>query len=239
VHGEVLVAIAWISLLAGFLCAGLIVLDIARGHRQRMWIMNLVWPLTALYAGPLALLAWRRIGRPSSRNRGVEPAQQPQWQSVALAAMHCGSGCTLGDIVAEWFVFFVPLTLWGRRIFATWAVDFLAAFALGIAFQYFTIKPMQNGSVRQGLVAAVKADTASLTAWQIGMYGWMALATFVLFGQELPKTDPVFWFMMQIAMLCGFVTAYPVNAWLLFIGVKEKMEPAAGGAARNRRCGAA
>ena len=29
--------------------------------------------------------------------------------------------------------------------------------------------------------------------------------------------------MMQIAMLCGFATAYPVNWWLLRIGLKEKM----------------
>jgi hypothetical protein len=29
--------------------------------------------------------------------------------------------------------------------------------------------------------------------------------------------------MMQIAMLCGFVTSYPVNWWLLRAGLKEKM----------------
>jgi hypothetical protein len=31
-----------------------------------------------------------------------------------------------------------------------------------------------------------------------------------------------FWFMMQIAMLCGFVTSYPANWWLLRTGIKEK-----------------
>jgi hypothetical protein len=29
--------------------------------------------------------------------------------------------------------------------------------------------------------------------------------------------------MMQIAMICGFATAYPVNAWLIRSGVKEAM----------------
>jgi hypothetical protein len=29
------------------------------------------------------------------------------------------------------------------------------------------------------------------------MYGWMAIAVFLIFGHELEKTDPVFWFMMQ------------------------------------------
>jgi len=26
---------------------------------------------------------------------------------------------------------------------------------------------------------------------------------------------PVFWFMMQLAMIAGFVTSYPVNWWLI------------------------
>jgi hypothetical protein len=29
--------------------------------------------------------------------------------------------------------------------------------------------------------------------------------------------------MMQIAMLAGFATAFPVNAWLLRAGIKEAM----------------
>jgi hypothetical protein len=72
-------------------------------------------------------------------------------------------------------------------------------------------------------IAAIKADTLSLTAWQLGMYGWMAIVTFLIFGRELETTDPVFWFMMQIAMLFGFMTSYPVNWWLLGAGIKERM----------------
>ena len=82
---------------------------------------------------------------------------------------------------------------------------------------------MKNLSPGKGIIEAFKADTLSLTAWQIGMYGWMAIATFAIFGQELEKTGPVFWFMMQIAMLAGFLTSYPVNWWLLKMGIKEKM----------------
>ena len=35
----------------------------------------------------------------------------------------------------------------------------------------------------------------------------MAVAAFILFGHELAKSDPRFWFMMQIAVLCGLLTA--------------------------------
>jgi Domain of unknown function (DUF4396) len=59
------------------------------------------------------------------------------------------------------------------------------------------------------------------------MYGFMALAQFYLFrhllGTTLEVPTPEFWFVMQIAMLAGFVTSYPVNWWLIRAGIKEKM----------------
>ncbi len=228
-----LTTLATVSLLIGALCSLIILIDIIAGRRQHMWIMNAVWPITALYGGPLALWFYFKVGRLSTEDRmqdakkkGEKPAarEKPFWQSVALAATHCGSGCTLGDILVEGIILqLFTLTLFGRAIFGGWALDFVAAFLFGIAFQYFTIRPMKNLSPKEGLIAAVKADTLSLTAWQIGMYGWMAIAIFLIFGHELGKTDPVFWFMMQIAMLAGFLTAYPVNWWLVSTGIKEKM----------------
>jgi hypothetical protein len=158
-----------------------------------------------------------------SRNEDPPGKKKPFWQMVALGATHCGAGCTLADIVAEWILFLFPLTLFGMKIFGSWTVDYFVALAFGIVFQYFTIAPMRGLSLDEGLTAAAKADFLSLTAWQVGMYGWMAIATFLIFGHEIEKTNPVFWFMMQIAMLIGFLTAYPVNWWLLRAGLKEKM----------------
>ncbi|HVW01932.1 MAG TPA: DUF4396 domain-containing protein [Planctomycetaceae bacterium] len=227
-----LTIVAWVSLGMAILCAVIIALDILSGHRQKMWIMNVVWPVTALYAGPLALWAYYSVGRLSTqaamhraevRGQANPGKQKPFWQMVAVGATHCGAGCTLGDLCAEWLMFALPLVLFGHRLFGSWVVDYVFAYAFGIAFQYFTIVPMRHLPVGKGIWAAVKADTLSLTAWQVGMYGWMAIAVFVIFGHELEKTDPVFWFMMQIAMLCGFLTAYPVNWWLLKQGWKEKM----------------
>jgi hypothetical protein len=72
-------------------------------------------------------------------------------------------------------------SIFGDRIFAAWIVDYIFAYAFGIVFQYFTIAPMRGLSFGQGIVAAVKADTLSLTAWQIGMCGFMAIAYFLIF----------------------------------------------------------
>lgn len=216
--------------LAG-ICALIIACDLF-AHPQKMWIMNIVWPTTALYAGPLAVLSYFRAGRLSSR-QSVQQAKaagedspgkrKPFWQIAGVAATHCGSGCTLGDLVAEWITFAAPIVIFGHKLFGGWLLDYVWAYLFGIAFQYFTIKPMKGLSPGKGLWAAIKADTLSLTAWQVGMYGWMAVAVFLIFGRELPKTGPVFWFMMQIAMLCGFLTAYPVNWLLIRKGIKEAM----------------
>ena len=224
--------IANICLIVGGVCAVIIVIDLLAGHSQHMWIMNLVWPITALYAGPFALWGYFTAGRLSTKRvvmkakqRSEDPPgkNKPFWQMVALGATHCGSGCALADIVGESALMLFPLTLFGQKIFGAWVVDYILALLFGIFFQYFTIAPMRNLSLGEGLVAASKADFLSLTAWQVGMYGWMAIATFLIIGHEISKTSPVFWFMMQIAMLAGFLTSYPVNWWLLRAAIKEKM----------------
>jgi hypothetical protein len=51
----------------------------------------------------------------------------------------------------------------------------------------------------------------------------VVVAIFSIFGHEIPKSNPVFWLMMQIAMIAGFLTSYPVNWWLIRKGIKETM----------------
>jgi hypothetical protein len=143
---------------------------------------------------------------------------------AAVAATHCGAGCVLGDIVSEFAVFASGAVILGSMLWASFVWDFVAAWCLGIAFQYFTIVPMGKLSPGEGLIAAVKADTLSITAFQVGMYGWMLLVHFRLFPQShLRPDEAVYWLMMQVAMICGFVTSIPMNWWLLKIGWKESM----------------
>lgn len=224
--------IAYIFLAVGGIFFIIILIDLFSGNLQQMMVMNFVWPITALYAGPLALLAYYKIGRLSTKKAMMQakmqdkemPSQQkPFWQSVVVGALHCGSGCTLGDIMAETILIFVPVVVFGDKLYGAWVVDFVFAFILGIIFQYYSIKPMKNLSPKDAFIAALKADTLSLTSWQIGMYGGMAIATFVIFKHHLEASTPIFWFVMQFAMLLGFLTAYPVNWWLLKKGIKEVM----------------
>jgi hypothetical protein len=225
-----LTVLAWTALAVAFASAAWILLDVfARGYRQRMGVMEAVWPVTALYFGPVALWGYHRFGRPSSarwlEEKGrEEPPEKPGWATVAVGVSHCGAGCTLGDVVAEFVVFGLGATIAGTALFAEYIGDFALAIALGLAFQFFAIAPMRELGVRDGITAAAKADLLSLAAFEVGLFGWMALMSFVFFpAPHLHPDSPVYWFLMQIGMVIGFFTAWPANVWLIRRGIKEAM----------------
>lgn len=91
-------------------------------------------------------------------------------------------------------------------------------------FQYSVIAPMRHLALGQGLRLAAKADFLALSAFEVGLFGWMAIMQLVLFRSPHLATDhAAFWFLMQVGMLIGFVTTYPVNWWLIRHGIKDVM----------------
>jgi Domain of unknown function (DUF4396) len=244
-------AIAWVCIFIAFACAFVVAVDEIR-HPQKMWIMNLVWPITALYFSVFAVWAYFDLGRKASRDAagpGAMPGmdmdegrdyahssmvhssgvhkkerQQATWRQTAVATSHCGAGCTLGDIIAEFSLFALGFTFFGSMLYASFAADLSLAWLLGIVFQYFTIKPMRNLSPAQALLAALKADTLSILAFEVGLFGWMALTYLIFFpNPHLKPTQPLFWFMMQIGMIIGYFTSYPMTRLLVQWGLKEAM----------------
>ena len=207
---------------------------------QRMGVMNVVWPVTALYFSVFAVWAYLRFGRARPRSEQQQPMQtadmqrgdhgqqeaDPDWTQVAKGTSHCGAGCMISDVGVEFGIAASGITLFGSMLWAEYAIDFAAAWALGIVFQYFAIRPMrQDLSAAAAILTAIKADTLSILCFQVGMYAWMALTYFVLFPapRHLIPFQPEYWLMMQIAMLLGFLTSYPVNRFLIRKGLKEAM----------------
>jgi hypothetical protein len=227
--------ISWISLSVAFVSSIVIAIDEVR-HPQKMWIMNIVWPVTALYFSVFAVWAYFRFGRPMTREamakfsgqehkrKMAEGRKDPTWSQIGIAVSHCGSGCAIADVITEFTLFGLGVTVLGSSLWASYVFDFIAAWTLGVVFQYFTIKPMRDLSPMQGIRAAIKADTFSITAFQLGMYGWMALVFFVFFPRpHLEANQPEYWLMMQIAMILGFLSSYPMNKFLIKAGWKEVM----------------
>jgi hypothetical protein len=162
-------------------------------------------------------------GRPDAPSPVAPP--RPTWVTLAIEVSHCGSGCTLGDVIGEWAVYALALTVADRALFAEYIGDYLLALAFGIVFQYFAIAPMRGLGLRDGLKAAAKADFIALTFFEVGLFGWMALMTYVFFPapHHLMPNSAAFWFLMQIGMIVGFITSWPANVWLLRRGIKVAM----------------
>jgi hypothetical protein len=230
-YPEWLHMLAWAWLALSFLSGLIIIADELR-RPQKMAIMNLVWPITALYGGPVALWGYLKAGRMTLHghpHHGEHGGGQHQpgggsRTQIALAVTHCGAGCTLGDIAAEYWVAAMGLAFAGGAFPTRLVMDFLLAWLFGVIFQYFTIAPMRGLAPLEGIMAAIRADTFAIAAFEIGLFGWMALSHYVIFpGPHLNPGEAPFWFMMQIGMIIGFFTSYPANAALLKMGWKEKM----------------
>jgi hypothetical protein len=220
-----LIVVSWVAVILGLLSALAIAFDVT-AHPQHMKIMNVVWPITGLY---LPVLGWLLYGdmarrKPMSMSKDMHPAHggRPFWKSVFVSTTHCAAGCVIGDIIGAPIVFWAGWTLFGSRLFAEFLVLFVLAYIFGIAFQYLPIRAMRRISRREALLEAIKADTLALTAFEIGLFAWMAFVYF----QFVPRselTSPTYWFMMQIGMVLGFIASFPANWYLVRAGVKPGM----------------
>jgi hypothetical protein len=159
--------------------------------------------------------------------RSVDPVMpaRPRWATMAIEVSHCGAGCTLGDVISEWLIYAFALSVAGRVLVTEYIGDYVLAVALGIVFQYFAIAPMRGLGLRDGLKAAAKADFLSLTFFEVGLFGWMALMAFVFFPapHHLMPNSAGYWFLMQVGMMIGFLTSWPANVWLVNRGIKVPM----------------
>lgn len=215
--------LSWVSIVLGLVTAGVITVDIAR-HPQQMKIMDVVWPVTGLYFPVVGWWLYSSMGRPMAMDAPKVTEPQPYWKSIFLSATHCGSGCVIGDIIGAPIVLATGWVVFGERLYSEYATEFVLAYLFGIAFQYFPIRAMRNVAPHEAIVDAVKADTLSLTAFEVGMFAWMAVIYFLLMPAHRPDASSVvFWFMMQIGMVLGFMTTYPANWLLVKWGVKSGM----------------
>src|SRR5689334_10745806 len=86
---------AVVALVIAFASTAYIAVDIwACGYRQKMRVMEAVWPVTALYLRPLAVWGYHRFGRPAScqwlqAHDRDHPPGTPGWAAIATGVSHC------------------------------------------------------------------------------------------------------------------------------------------------------
>lgn len=212
---EWVTVLGWAVTSLGGVLAAVILADIYIGrYRQPVPAMEAVWPITAIYAGPFALLAYYRWGRPATRKWQRQHGEPPRLglaATVAVATIPGGAASMIGHAFAMPLVMWTGMTIAGQ---AVWPMILLiAAFALPllIAFEYHWLShadPAQT--VGQRLRGATLISTLAILAFDIGMGASMLLVAFVL---KYSGTSMALWLIMWAGMWLGFATAYPVVRW--------------------------
>jgi len=119
-------------------------------------------------------------------------------------------------------VVFSGLTIAGQALWVmilVIAVIAVIATVLLFAFEYFFSTVPTRGLPRgKGLGVALLIALVTVLAFDVGMGGWMLVLHFLFFMP--PLTDVTFLFLMQIGLILGFLTGYPVVLWLVRWGIK-------------------
>src|SRR5699024_384304 len=145
----------------------IIIIDIIK-DLQKMFIMNIVWPINGWFLGAVALWTYFKCGRINAKYLNVEDTRGDSYK-IFVSTSHCASGCTSGDALGVPIVAITALTVAGSTLLAFYTVVFILAYTFGIIFQFYAIYPMDKSmGVKNAFKAAIKADTLSLIAFEIG-----------------------------------------------------------------------
>jgi len=217
--------LSWTVVAVGLASSTLIVVDtIFGGYRQPVKVMEIVWPVTALYLGPVAIAIYWNWGRSQTarwRQRHGNPPKRSRRATVLLHLCHCGAHCTLGTIIAALVVFAVGITLAGDTLWAICIGGYFLAVAIGVAFRYSATVFRGVERIRATMMIFAKADLVSISVFEFAVFIWLALTDHVFFpNPPLRPSSPVFWFLAQVGLIAGFLAAWPITLWVVHRGVK-------------------
>jgi hypothetical protein len=133
--------------------------------------------------------------------------------------MHCVAGDGVGILAGA-----VLASLLHVSKVTDITLEYVLGFAFGWSiFQALFMRSMAGGSYRRSLGITFFPELLSMNFLMAGMVPVMTLAMKnVPMGHD--PTGPTFWFIMSMSLLVGFITAYPINWWLVSHHLKHGME---------------
>lgn len=184
-----LTPVAW-TWIAASLVSALVLAARLRAHRRSgSPVADTVWVSTALYLGPLALLLHRRRDDAS----GV------------VAGLPGGAASAIAHLVGVPLVVASGLTIAGMDLWPMILVIGAVAVALLVVHERARAAERGRGV---GLGRAALVAVVTVLAFDVGMGGWMLLLHYSSFMP--PPSTGTFWFLMQLGIVLGLATAYPV-----------------------------
>jgi hypothetical protein len=208
------------ALVVWFILTGLSVAYVAWDAFTRnpeLTVMKYGWVLVTLYAGPVAaafyVLACKEPG-PYQHEEFIKPL----WKQARGSTVHCLAGDATGIIFAAAVTatlhLAMPIDL---------ACEYLLGFGFGLLiFQALFMRDKLGGSYIAALRRSFMPEWLSINAVMAGMAPVM-VALMSRDTQAMDVTSIYFWGVMSLATLAGAVIGYPVNLWLVAVGLKHGM----------------
>jgi hypothetical protein len=223
-------------MLLWFLLTALSLLFVAIDIRSNPGSAVLKWGFILLtaYTGPVGAFLYVlgcREPLPGLHERYVAT----RWRQVLGSTMHCVAGDGVGILTGA-----VIASLFHLPKITDLVLEYVLGFGFGWSiFQALFMRDMAGGSYIRALSKAFFPELLSMNCLMAGMVPVMTLA-FASSPASRDPSKPSFWFIMSMALLVGFITAYPMNWWLVSRHMKHGMttvrppiESKKGGANKN------
>ena len=203
----------WILTIPSFL---FVAIDIFRTTPEAT-VMKWAFIILTAFTGPVGAFFYV-LGCREPLKGTHEQYVSVRWRQVLGSTMHCAAGDGIGIIFGSAIGAGLALTLWP---------DFLLEYVLGFSFgwgyfQAFAMKDMAGGNYLKSLRMTFLPEFLSMNCLMSGMLlvskFWMPQVS----GGDDPS-QPQFWFIMSIALLAGFIAAYPMNWWMVSNHMKHGM----------------
>ena len=179
-------------------------------------VMKWGFILVTLYMGPFGLLLYvlaDKEPRPGEHERFIAPL----WKQGVGSTIHCVAGDATGIILAAVITAALGLPMWIDLI-----VEYLTGFVFGLfIFQSLFMKSMLGGTYRENVRRSFVPELISMNFMMAGMAPVMS---FLMMGRDMRAMEPgelLFWGVMSLGVIAGFVTAYPANVWMVVRGLKH------------------
>src|ERR1700747_3057914 len=203
----------WVLTIPSFL---FVVIDVWRTTPESPALKWAFVILTA-FTGPLGAFFYV-LGCREPLRGNHEQYVAARWRQVLGSTMHCVAGDGIGIVVGAAIGGGLTLPFWP---------DFLLEYVLGFGFgwaffQAFAMRDAAGGSYLKSLQMTFLPELLSMSLLMTGMVIASRFAMRSVEGSDDP-TRPQFWFIMSIALIVGFVCAYPINWWLVANHMKHAM----------------
>ncbi len=141
-----------------------------------------------------------------------------RWRQVLGSTMHCVAGDGVGILVGAVLARHYQIEGFGEI-----ALEYTLGFLFGwTVFQALFMRDMAGGSYARSLRMTFVPEFLSMNVLMAGMVPLAALFAHY-FDDSRDPLHPEFWFRMSMALLAGFIVAYPMNWWLVARHLKHGM----------------